>query len=155
AALALGLGVGLFVGGALAAIPGGVASLRADPERDAGVAAALIAGAIGVGVAAMIGGAGQFLLIGKMQSQKLATIGAAGRGAIAAVRGAIGALAAVPPLRRLTRALPRPPLLGTSGLVLLAFVAGGALAVVAALSRADWRVLDLGPLEAIAVAGVL
>jgi hypothetical protein len=155
AALVLGLGVGLFVGGALDAIPGGIGSLRADRERDAGVAAALLAGAIGVGVAAMVGGAGQLLLIGKMQSHKLATIGAAGMVAIAAVPAAIVALAAVPPLRRLTRALPRPPVIGTSGLVLGAFVAVGALAVAAALSRADWRVLDLGPLEAIALAVVL
>jgi arylsulfatase A-like enzyme len=155
AALALAVGVGLFVGGALDAIPGGAGALRTDPERDAGVAAALLAGAVGVGVAAMIGGAGQLALIGRMQSQKLATIGAAGMVAIAAVPAVIVALALVPPLRRLTRALPRPPLVGTSGLVLLLFCAGGALAVAAALSRADWRVLDLGPLEAIALAVVL
>jgi len=57
AALVLAVGVGFFVGGALDAIPGGAAALRTDPERDAGVAAGLLAGAIGVGVAAMVGGA--------------------------------------------------------------------------------------------------
>jgi hypothetical protein len=155
AALVLAVGVGVFVGGALDAIPGGPGTLRTDPERDATVSAGLIAGAIGLGVAAMVGGAGQLLLISRMQSQKLATIGAAGMVAIAAVPAVIVALALVPPLRRLTRALPRPRLTGTSGLVLLAFCAGGALAVMAALSRADWRVLDLGPLEAVALAVVL
>jgi len=36
--------------------------------------------------------------------------------------------------------------LGATGLLLVAFATAGLLAFVAALSRADWRVLDLGPL---------
>ncbi|HSZ82665.1 MAG TPA: sulfatase-like hydrolase/transferase [Polyangia bacterium] len=152
AALVLAVVVGLFVGGVLAAIPGGAGALRADPERDAAAATGLLAGALGVGVAAVVNAAGQRLLIGQMQSQKLATIAAAGMVAIAAVPAAVVALAALPALGRLARALPRPRATGRAGLLLMAFVAAAALGLVFALSRADWRVLDLGPLVALAIA---
>ncbi|HVY44500.1 MAG TPA: hypothetical protein VHB21_01425, partial [Minicystis sp.] len=100
--------VGLVGGGVLEAIPGGPRALRESAERDDAVTTGLLAGALGVGVAAIVAAAGQRLLIGQMQSQRLATIAAAGMVAIAALPAAALALAAVPALRRLARALPRP-----------------------------------------------
>ena len=89
-----------------------------------------------------------------MPSQKLATIAAAGLVILAALPGATAAMAP-PAVRRLARALPRPRALGATGFLLAALVVGAVLAFVFALSRADWRVLDLGPLFAIALALVL
>ena len=155
AGLALAVVVGLLVGGVLEAIPGGACALRTDAERDAAVTAGLLAGAVGVAVAAVVNAAGQRLLIGQMQSEKLAAIAAAGMVAIAAVPAAVVALAALPALRRLARALPRPRATGRAGLLLLFFVAAAVLGLVFALSRADWRVLDLGPLVALGLALLL
>ena len=45
--------------------------------------------------------------------------------------------------------------MGATGFVLLVLLGGGLFAGVFALSRADWRVLDLGPLVVLALAGVL
>ena len=45
--------------------------------------------------------------------------------------------------------------MGATGLLLLVLLGAGVLAGVFALSRADWRVLDLGPLVALALAAVL
>jgi choline-sulfatase len=147
--------VGLLGGGVLEAIPGGVGTLRTDAERDRSLTAGLLAGALGVAVAAFVNAAGQRLLIGQMQSQKLAAIAAAGMVVIAALPAATIAIAALPALRRLAPALPRPRVTGSTGLLLLVFAATGALGVVFALSRADWRVLDLGPLLSLGIALVL
>jgi arylsulfatase A-like enzyme len=155
AALGLAVVVGLFVGGVLEAIPGGAGALRAEPERDAAATTGLLAGALGIGVAAIVNAAGQRMLIGQMQSQKLAMIAAAGMVAIVALPAAVVALAALPALRRVARALPRPRATGSTGLLLLLFASAGGLGLVFALSRADWRVLDLGPLVALAVAVAL
>jgi choline-sulfatase len=155
AALGLAIAVGLLVGGALEAITGNGGALRANADRDDAVTAGLLAGAVGVGVAAIINAAGQRLLIGQMQSQKLAAIAAAGMIPIAAAPAAVVALAALPALGRLARALPRPRATGRAGLLLIAFVGVAALGLVFALSRADWRVLDLGPLVAVGIALVL
>jgi arylsulfatase A-like enzyme len=152
AGLALAVTVGLLVGGVIEAIPGGTGALRDDRERDLPVTTGVLAGTLGVGVAALINAAGQRLLIGQMQSQKLATIAAAGMMLIAAVPAAVVALAAVPLMRRVARALPRPRATGTTGLLLLALGGASVLGLVFALSRADWRVLDLGPLVALGVA---
>jgi len=145
----------LAVGAVLGARPAGWGALRDEPEHDRAVATGILAGCLGVAVAAAVAAAGQRFFVGKMQSQKLAAIAAAGLVAIGALPGAMAALAGVPLLRRLARALPRPRALGTTGALLVALAAAGALGVVAALSRADWRVLDLGPLYALAVAIVL
>jgi arylsulfatase A-like enzyme len=155
AGLLAGLVAGLLAGAVLRAIPGGAGSLRADLPRDRAVATGILAAVIGVLVAAAVAAAGQKLLIGKMASAKLAAIAAAGMVAIAAVPAAAVALAALPLARALARALPRPRATGATGLVLLALVASGAAAGVLALSRADWRVLDLGPLVALAAAALL
>ncbi len=155
AALGLAVAVGLFVGGALEALTGGAGALRDDVDRDAAVTTGLLAGVVAVAVAAVVAAAGQRLLIGPMQSQKLAAIAAAGMIPIAAAPAAVVALAALPALGRLARALPRPRATGRAGLVLLKLVGVGVLGLVFALSRADWRVLDLGPLVALGVALVL
>ena len=105
---------------------------------------------VGVVVVAAVAAAGQRLFVGKMQSQQLATIAAAGLVAIGALPGALAAIAALPLLRRIARALPRPRALGATGVLLITLAVAAALAFVAALSRADWRVLDLGPLYALA-----
>jgi arylsulfatase A-like enzyme len=147
--------VGLVGGGVLSAIPGGPGALRRDPQRDASVATGVLAVLVGIAVAAIVNAAGQRVLIGPMQSQKLQTIAAAGMVAIAALPAAALALAALPLLRRLARALPRPDATGTTGFLLLGLAVVGVLAVPAALSRADWRVLDLGPLVALGAALVL
>jgi arylsulfatase A-like enzyme len=152
AGLVLALAADLAVSSVLAARPAGWGSLRAEPERDRAVATGILAAGVGIAVAAIVAFAGQRVLVGKMQSQKLAAIAAAGLVAIGAVPGAIAALAAVPALRRLARALPRPRALGSTGTLLVSLALVGVLAVIAALSRADWRVLDLGPLYALAAA---
>jgi choline-sulfatase len=155
AALVIAMAGGALAGAVLAAIPGGPAALRADSERDAAGTTVVLAGVVAVAVAAIVNAAGQRLLIGQMQSQKLATIAAAGIIAIAAVPAATIALAALPVLRALAQRVPRPRGTGSTGFLLLGLLAAGALGVVLALSLADWRVLDLGPLISLGAAGVL
>jgi arylsulfatase A-like enzyme len=153
--LLLGAGVGLLGAAVLDALSGGHGRLRSNAERDSAVATGFLAVGVGVGVAALVAAAGQRFLVGNMQSQKLAAIAAGGMVAIAAVPAVTLALAALPFLRRLVNALPRPRATGATGLLLVLAVTAGALALVFALSRADWRVLDLGPLVALSIAGVL
>jgi arylsulfatase A-like enzyme len=162
----LALAIGLYGAAAIAAAvtaelvvaamgrarPAGWGSLRDEPDHDRAVATGILAACVGVVVAAIVAGAGQRFFVGKMQSQKLAAIAAAGLVAIGALPGAVAAIAVVPLLRRLVRALPRPRGLGATGLLLVGLAAVGALGVIGALSRADWRVLDLGPLYALAAA---
>jgi arylsulfatase A-like enzyme len=138
-----------------AARPPAWKSLRDDPGRDRAVVTGILAGVVGVLIVAAFAAAGQRLLVGKMQSQKLATIAAGGLVAIGAIPGALAAIAALPFLRRIAQALPRPRTLGATGVLLITMAAVAVLAFVAALSRADWRVLDLGPLYALAVAVLL
>jgi choline-sulfatase len=65
---------------------------------------------------------------------------------------AVVALACRRGAQTVARWLPRPGRLGRTGFLLAAFAVGGVLAGIVALSRADWRVLDLGPLESAALA---
>jgi arylsulfatase A-like enzyme len=138
-----------------AARPPGWKSLRDDPGHDRAVVAGILAGAVGILVVALVAAAGQRMFVGKMQSQKLATIASAGLVAIGAIPGALAAIAALPLLRRIAQALPRPRTLGATGVLVITMGAGAVLAFIAALSRADWRVLDLGPFYALAIALVL
>jgi choline-sulfatase len=133
----------------------GWGSLRDEPNRDRAVAAGILACLVGVVVVGAVAAAGQRLFVGKMQSQQLATIASAGLVAIGALPGALAAIAALPLLRRIAHALPRPRALGATGVLLITLAVAAALAFVAALSRADWRVLDLGPVYALVVALVL
>jgi len=146
-----------FVGALLAASfeaarPPGWGKLRDEPHRDRAVAAGILACAVAALVVAAVAAAGQRALVGKMQSQKLATIAAGGLVAIGALPGALAAIAALPLLRRIANALPRPRALGATGVLLITFAFAAVLGFIAALSRADWRVLDLGPFYALAVA---
>jgi choline-sulfatase len=155
AAVVAGLGAELAVGAVLGARSPGAAPLRTDPAADRAVATGILSVCIGILVTAVVALLGQKIFVGKMASAKLAAIAAGGLVAIGAIPGAVAALAAVPLLRRIAGALPRPRGLGATGLLLAALAAFGALGVIGALSRADWRVLDLGPLYALAVAIVL
>jgi choline-sulfatase len=155
AAILAALAAELAVGAVLGARTPGAPPLRADPGADRAATTGILAACVGVVVAAAVAYLGQKLFVGKMQSAKLAAIAAGGLVVIGAIPGAVAALAAVPLLRRIAGALPRPRALGTTGLVLAALAGLGALGVAGALSRADWRVLDLGPLYAVAVAIVL
>ncbi|HXU61446.1 MAG TPA: hypothetical protein VN962_07080, partial [Polyangia bacterium] len=155
AALLAGLGADLVARAVEGARPEHWPALRDDPDRDRAVAAGVLATLAGMLVVAIVAAAGQKLLVGKMQSQKLATIAAGGLAVIGALPGAAVALAVLPLLRHLARALPRPRALGATGFLLVALSAFGVLAFVGALSRADWRVLDLGPLYALGLAVAL
>ena len=154
-ALVVAFAVAVLAAALDAARTPGWTSLREDPGRDRAVVAGILAGAVGVVVVAVVAAAGQRMFVGKMQSQKLATIAAGGLVAIGAVPAALAAIAALPLLRRIARAFPRPRALGATSVLLITLGVATVLALVAALSRADWRVLDLGPLYALAVAIVL
>jgi arylsulfatase A-like enzyme len=156
AGLLVGLVFGALVATVMGALPDGFRALRDNPTRDRAAAGNVVAATVGVLVLAVGAAAGQRLLIGNMASQRLATIAAAGVVLIAAPFAAAVALGSAGVARRLVGAvLPRPRLLGLTGMVLVLLVIGGLLAGVLALSRADWRVLDLGPLVALGLAAAL
>ena len=155
AAILGGLAAELVVMSIAGARPAGWGALRDEPQHDRAVAAGVLAALAAVLVVAIVAALGQKMFVGKMASAKLATIAAAGLVAIGALPGGVVAIAALPLLRRLAHALPRPRALGATGFLLSALGATAVLAFVFALSRADWRVLDLGPLYAIATALVL
>ncbi|HEY4394298.1 MAG TPA: sulfatase-like hydrolase/transferase, partial [Polyangia bacterium] len=155
AAILLGFGAQLAVDLIEQARPPAWRALPEDPQRDRAVASGILAVLVGALVIAVVAAAGQKLLVGKMASQKLATIAAAGMVVIGALPGAAVAVAALPGLRRVAGALPRPRRLGAAGTLLAGLAVAAVLAFVFALSRADWRVLDLGPLYALGAALVL
>src|SRR5579863_3202189 len=152
AAILCALAAELVVAAIAGARPAGWGALRDEPQHDRAVAAGVLAALAAVLVVAIVAALGQKMFVGKMASQKLATIAAAGLVAIGALPGAVVAIAALPLLRRLAQALPRPRALGATGALLSGLGAAAVLAFVFALSRADWRVLDLGPLYALAAA---
>jgi choline-sulfatase len=156
AGLVAGVALGALTGAALGGVPGGGAGLRGDPQRDRAAAGGVIAALLGVVVIAVVAALGQRLFVGKMASQKLATIATAGMVLIAApIAGAVALGAHGTVARRLALVLPRPRRTGATGLLLLVLLGAGVLGVLVALSLADWRVLDLGPLVALAIATVL
>ena len=77
-ALLAAFGAALLAAALDSARPPGWGSLREEPNRDRAVAAGILAGLVGLVVVAAVAGAGQRLFVGKMQSQQLATIAAAG-----------------------------------------------------------------------------
>jgi hypothetical protein len=148
--------IGWAVATVLAAFPGGLRGLFADEELDARVAGLLLAGAAGSAVLMLGAGLGHKLFVASMNSQRLATIASAGLALLMLLPALLVLLASWRGLARLSRrALPRPARLGRAGVVALALGVCGLLAFVAALSRADWRVLDLGPLWAAGLALLL
>jgi len=156
AGLIAGVTFNVLARAAIGAIPGGWPVIYYDEERDREIAARIIAGVFAVLVLATAAAVGQRVLVGKMASQKLAAIASAGIVLLAAPLAGAIALAFY---RNLARALadwlPRPGKMGATGFLLLALLGIGAFAGVFALSRADWRVLDLGPLVALAIAAGL
>ncbi len=146
AGLLLGAFVGWAVATAAAAVPGGRRALLADRDLDGRAAAALLGLATAALVMAAGAGAAHGLLVAEMASRKLAVIATAGLTLALCPVAALAGLACARLVARRACRLPAPRALGATGLLLLAFAAAGVLAFVAALSRADWRVLDLGPL---------
>jgi choline-sulfatase len=167
---ALALSVGLYGGAGLlcaallgwaaatllGAIPGGWGALRDDEALDAR-ACGLLLGGVAAGLVMAVGaGLGYGGFVSAMNSRTLATIASAGLAMVFVVPAALVLLATWRLAGRLVqRFLPRPPHLGRTGLVALLLAGAGLLAFVVALSRADWRVLDLGPFGAAAAVLVL
>jgi arylsulfatase A-like enzyme len=140
----------------LGAIPGGWAALHEDEALDARACGLLLGGVAAGLVLALGGGLGYGGFVSSMNSRTLATIASAGLALVCVVPAALVLLATWQVAGRLAqRFLPRPPRLGRTGLCALLLAGAGLLAFVAALSRADWRVLDLGPFASAAVALVL
>jgi arylsulfatase A-like enzyme len=137
----------------VAAIPGGLASLRDDQAIDTRVCGFLLAGTLGGSALAIATGISHAFFVANMNSRTLATIASAGMAFVLLFPSLVLFLATWESAARLAeRFLPRPARLGRAGLVALALGALGVLAFVAALSRADWRVLDLGPFASAAIA---
>lgn len=163
-ALALGLfgatgllvaaAVGFAVAVVLGALPGGLRGLD-DETVDANVCGVLLGGSAGALVLAVGVGLGHKAMVASMNSQTLATIASAGIGLLMTIPAALTVLASWRGCARLSRRLPRPRRLPRTGLLVIGLVVLGLLAFVAALSRADWRVLDLGPLWSAAIAALL
>ena len=140
----------------LGAIPGGWGALREDEALDARACGLLLGGVAAGGVLAAGAGLGYAGFVSSMNSRTLATIASAGLALVFVPPAALVLLATWPLSARLARRfLPRPARFGRTGLAGLLLAVAGLLAFVAALSRADWRVLDLGPLVAAGAAVVL
>jgi hypothetical protein len=145
-----GLLVGAFVGWAVAtaaaAVPGGRHAWLEDRDLDSRAAAAVLGVVAAALFMAVSAGAVHGLFVAEMASRKLAVIATAGLTLAFFPVAALAGLACARLVTRHVRHLPAPRGLGATGLLLVALAATGVLAFVAALSRADWRVLDLGPL---------
>ncbi len=126
-----------------------------DPERDRQLAGLLLAGAAGIAVLSLGAALGYSILIGSMHSRVLAAMASAGVALAASIPAVVVTLACHRPAIALAARLPRPRRTGSFGFGLLLLASAGMLAGLAALSRADWRVLDLGPLGALAAALLL
>jgi hypothetical protein len=120
--------------------------LREDRDLDSRAAAAVLGLAAAALVMAVGAGAAHGFFVAEMASRKLAVIATAGLTLAFCPVAALAGLACCRFVVRHARHLPAPRRLGATGLLLVGFAAAGGLAFVAALSRADWRVLDLGPL---------
>lgn len=153
----LGLWAAALTGWAMAtvlgALPGGWRGLLDDAQvdaRTAGVLLGFVAAALVAGLGAAVG---QEAFVGQMASRRLAVIASGGLVLLACpVAGLVGLFVGPPLGRLMARIVPRSRRLGHTGTLLLVFFVLGLLGFVFALSRADWRVLDLGPLWALAVA---
>jgi arylsulfatase A-like enzyme len=156
AGLLLAAALGWSTAKVLAAIPGGLDGLRSDDDLDARVSGFLLAGTLSGAALALGTGASHAFFVSNMNSHTLAAIASAGMAFVLLVPSTVLFLATWESAARIAlRFLPRPRRLGRCGLLGLALVALGVLAFVAALSRADWRVLDLGPFFSLAIALVL
>jgi hypothetical protein len=140
----------------LSAVPGGLRGLLEDEALDNHVCGLLLSGVAGCLVLAAGTATGYAGFVSTMNSRTLATIASAGLGFLFALPAVLVMLATRRFAEQLAvRLLPRSARLGRTGLLSFAIAILGLLAFVFALSRADWRVLDLGPLWSLAVAAVL
>ena len=146
AGLCLAIFVGWAVATAAATLPSGWRALRENRDMDGRTAAAVLGFAAAALLMAASAGTAHGLFVAEMASRRLAVIATAGLTLAFCPVAALAGLACARLVARRARYLPAPRGLGTTGLLLVAFAAAGVLAFVAALSRADWRVLDLGPL---------
>ena len=167
-ALALSLGlygtVGLLCAGLLGwaaatimgAIPGGFCALREDEDIDTRTCGLLLGSVISALCLAAGAGLGYGGFVSTMNSRTLATIASAGLVLVFLLPAVLVLLSTWQMAARLARRLlPRPARLGRTGLCAIALAGMGLLAFIVALSRADWRVLDLGPFWSATVALVL
>ena len=146
AGLLLGAFAGWAVATAAAAVPGGWRALNQDRDLDRRAAAAVVSLLAAALVMAAGAGAIHGLFVANMASRKLAVIATAGLTMALCPVAALVGLAVVRALAGRARLLPAPRGLGATGLLLVGLAAAGVLGFVVALSHADWRVLDLGPL---------
>jgi arylsulfatase A-like enzyme len=138
------------------AIPGGLAALRDDLTLDTRVCGFVLGGTVSGAALALGTGISHAVFVSNMSSHTLATIASAGMAFVLLLPSSVLFLATWEPAARLAqRFLPRPTKLGRTGLVMLVLAGSALLAFVAALSRADWRVLDLGPFASLGIAVVL
>ena len=153
---ACGLLLGLLAGWAAAVVGDAIGpSPGDDPRRDSALAAGILAGLVGAVVLAVGAAVAHAGFVSKMHNKGLATIATGGVALIMAIPATLAALAVRRPAGGLARALPSLGRSGRTGLVTLTLLVLGVAAGALALSRADWRVLDLGPLKAAAVALVM
>jgi arylsulfatase A-like enzyme len=137
----------------LAAIPGGCSALREDRVLDARVCGYIVAGTLSGAALALGTGVSHAVFVSNMSSHTLATIASAGMAFVLLLPSTVLFLATWETAMRLVqRLLPRPARLGWTASVVLSLAVGGVLLFVAALSRADWRVLDLGPFASLVIA---
>ncbi len=152
---AAGLVLAALLGWTAAVVAGALREARAGAEQaelDTRLAAALLLGAIGAGVLGALCAAAHVLFVAKMHSRTLAAIATFGVTLLAVAPAALVALALRRPAMALVGRLPRPARLSRLSLLALLLVLLGVVAVVLALSQADWRVLDLGPVKATGLA---
>jgi choline-sulfatase len=155
AGLIIGILAALAVRATLGAIPGGPDRFASDPYFDEQVATAVFAGMGGTLATAGLTAIAQGLFVSAMASKRLAVIATFGLALAFIPVGVVVALALRRPAGALARMMPYSRRLGRTGFVILVLLAGGLAAGVFSISRADWRVLDLGGLESAGIAIVL
>jgi arylsulfatase A-like enzyme len=155
AGLVLGVLAALAVRATLGAIPGGPDRFAADPYFDEQVTTGLLAGMGGAVALANVTPVSQGLFVSSMASKRLAMIATFGLSLAFVPVGVVVALGLRKPAGRLARRIPYSRRLGRTGLTVLIFALAGIVGGLLSLSRADWRVLDLGGLESAGIALVL
>jgi arylsulfatase A-like enzyme len=160
AALALYGALAAFIAVAQAVVAGGIVAtfdvaaawrdlvaVKNDAERDRNAAAALLAAAAALGLVAAIVFVYDLAIALEMNAKRNGAITTA---VVAMIAVPIAALAWFPLFvvcRRVVAVVPRPRFFVVAG----GLVVVGALAMVAALASVDWRVIDFGPAEALAL----
>ncbi len=140
---------------AIGAVPGGARAIANDERLDLQIAAAILAGTCGAAALAAGVAAAHGLLVAGMENRRLQTIATGGIALGLCAPSVLVALACRGAARALASRLPRPGRLARTGFLLLLLAGCGAVLGALALSRADWRVLDLGPVWGALVAAAL